>query len=81
MAASESKSFQQFPQATFAVPTREHIEEIVAISANLVDGQKSAGQSVEDPYSAAVQYLEKHHVVEVLEVTMETLITSNSFRH
>lgn len=72
MAAKDCEGFQQFPQAAFEVPSREHIEEAAAITANLMDGQKSVGQSMQDPYTASVHYLEKHRIVEVFQVTMET---------
>ena len=81
MAAKDNQSFQQFPQAAFAVHSREHIEEAAAIAANVIDGQKSVGQSMQDPYTASVHYLEKHRIVEVFQVTMETILWVNQLRY
>ena len=72
MAARDNEGFQQFSKAVYPVPTREQVEEAAAIAANLIDGQKSLGQSMQDPYTASVNYLEKHRIVEIFQVTMET---------
>ena len=73
MAAKESAGFQEFPQASFAVPSVEQMEERVALVVNSQDGLQSLGQSAEDPYPRAVKYIERHRIVEVFQVTMETL--------
>lgn len=73
MAAKDNAGFQEFPQASFAVPSEEQMEERVALVVNSQDGLQSPGQSVEDPYPRAVKYIERHRIVEVFQVTMETL--------
>ena len=73
MSAKDNEGCQAFSQATDSVPSREHIEQAAAIAANVIDGQKSIGQSMQDPYTASVHYLEKHRIVEIFQVTMETL--------
>ena len=78
MAAEDSAGIQEFPQASFAVPSRADIEESVALAFNVKDGQQSSGQSSEDPYTRAVKYVEKHHIVEVFQVTMGTVLTSST---
>lgn len=75
MSAKDSKGFQQFTPADHSVYSREQSEQAAAIAANLIDGQSSLGQSMQDPYTASVNYLEKHRIVEVFQVTMETLLT------
>lgn len=71
--AEDNGGFQDFPQASFAIPSKKELEEHVALAFNVKDGQQSSGQSDEDPYSRAVKYVEKHHIVDVFQVTMETL--------
>lgn len=68
--------FQQFPLVPSSVPYDQEMKERIALALNLKDGQQSLGQSVEDPYTRAVKYIEKHRIVEVLQVTMATLYTS-----
>jgi len=70
--AEDNGGYQDFPQASFAIPSKEEIEERVALAFNVKDGQQSSGQNDEDPYSRAVKYIEKHRIVEVFQVTMET---------
>ena len=72
MAAKDCESVQEFPVASFDVPPKRETEEAVALSENVQDGHQSLGQSLQDPYTHAVSYLEKHHVVEILQVTMVT---------
>ena len=72
MAAGKSEGHQEFPKASFALPSKETVEEAVALAANLQDGQQAPGQSSADPYTRAVAYVEKHHLVEVFQVSMET---------
>ncbi len=73
MAAKDSAGVQEFPQAVFSVPFRADAEERVALAFNVKDGQQSVGQGVEDPYTKAVKYMEKHQIAEVLQVTIETV--------
>ena len=72
MAAEDKVGFQEFPLATYDVPPRAQIEEASAIAQNLLEGQQAVGQGLGDPYTRAVHYLEKHKIVEILQVTMET---------
>lgn len=72
MAAKDKAGFQEFPKAVYDIPPREQIEEASAIAQNLLEGQQAVGQGMSDPYTSAVHYLEKHRVVEVLQVTIET---------
>lgn len=73
MAAKDREGFQEFPQASFTVPPREQMEELSAMTQNLLEGQQGVGEAVEgDPYATAVRYLEKHRIVEILQVTIET---------
>ena len=76
MAAKDNESVQTFPPAGFDIPPKKHIEEAVVLALNVQDGQQSLGQSVGDPYTRAVRYLEKHHIVEVFQVcvTMATVV-------
>lgn len=64
--------FQQFPLAVYDIPPREQIEEASAITQNLLEGHQAVGQGLADPYTHAVHYLEKHRIVEIMQVTMET---------
>ena len=68
MAAKDCAGVQEFPQATFAVPSKQELEELSALCSNVAEGQQSAGQSTEDPYTRAVRYIEKHRIVEVFQV-------------
>ena len=68
MAARDHAGVQEFPQAKFIVPSQQELEEQVCMALNLKDGQQSAGQSVDDPYTRAVRYLNEHGIVEVLQV-------------
>lgn len=68
MAAKDCAGFQEFPQAKFSTPSREEVEEQLCIAMNLKDGQQTAGQSLEDPYTRAVRYVHEHGIVEVLQV-------------
>lgn len=73
MAAEDKIGVQHFPHAGFDIPPKEQIEEASAIAQNLLEGQQTTGQGLDDPYTRAVHYLEKHHIVEILQVTMVTL--------
>lgn len=68
MAVNDNVGFQQFPQATYPVPNPKEAEEKAAIALNLKDGQKSLGQSKEDPYTRAMSYIEEHRITEVFQV-------------
>lgn len=68
-----SSGFQQFPLVPSSIPDDQEMKERIALALNLKDGQQSLGQSVEDPYTRAVKYIEKHRIVEVLQVTMATI--------
>lgn len=72
MAAEDKAGHQEFPLAVHDIPPREQIEEASAIAENLLEGHQGVGQGLEDPYTRAVHYLEKHRIVEILQVTMET---------
>lgn len=69
---ADNKGCQEFPRALYKVPSREQIEEASAIAQNLLEGHQRVGQGLDDPYTRAVHYLEKHRIVEILQVTMET---------
>ena len=73
MAAKDNAGFQEFPQASFAIPSEADAEERVVLALNVKDGHQSPAQSVEDPYTRAVKYVEKHRIVEVFQVTIETI--------
>lgn len=75
MAAKDNESVQTFPQASFDIPPKEHLEEAVVLALNVQDGQQSLGQSVEDPYTRAVRYLEKHRIVEIFQVREQYSVT------
>lgn len=70
MAAKDCAGFQEFPQAQFTTPSQKELEEQLCIALNLKDGQQSAGQSSEDPYTRAVRYINEHGIVEVLQVKL-----------
>ena len=72
MAAEDKVGFQQFPRATFIIPSKQEMKEQIYLALNLKDGQKSVGQSPEDPYTKAVKYIEEHQIVEVFQVTIAT---------
>jgi len=73
MSAKDKEGFQEFPQASFAIPLPAQMEEVSAIAQNLLEGQQGVGESAEgDPYARAVNYLEQHRIIEILQVTMET---------
>lgn len=72
MAAEDRAGFQEFSLAVYDIPPREQIEEASAIAQNLLEGHQGVGQSLADPYTHAVHYLEKHRIVEIMQVTMET---------
>ena len=81
MAAQEdNESHQEFSVASFAVPSRAELEERLVLSLNTKDGQKSCAQDGADPYTKAVQYVEKHRIVEIFQVpvSMETHIHPNT---
>lgn len=67
MAAEDKVGFQQFPRATFTIPSKQEMKEQIYLALNLKDGQKSVGQSPEDPYTKAVKYIEEHQIVEVFQ--------------
>ena len=72
MAAADKVGFQEFSKTEYAIPPPEQIEEASAIAENLLEGQQAVGQGLSDPYTHAVHYLEKHRIVEIMQVTMET---------
>lgn len=78
MAAEDNESVQTFPPAAFDIPPKQHIEEAVVLALNVQDGQQSLGQSVKDPYTRAVRYLEKHHIVEIFQVSTSNHSNSTS---
>lgn len=76
MASQEDcESHQEFSVASFAVPSRAELEERVVLAMNLKDGQQSCTQDSADPYTKAVHYVEKHRIVEIFQVSMETTHT------
>lgn len=73
MAEKDNVGFQEFPNAAFNIPRKELMEELSAMTQNLMEGHQGVGEEKEDdPYSKAVHYLEKHRIVEILQVTIET---------
>lgn len=74
MAAQEdNESHQEFPVASFAVPSRAELEERLVLALNTRDGQQSVAQDDADPYTRALRYVEKHRIVEIFQVvSMET---------
>ena len=67
---------QQFPETVSVIPDEKEMAERVCLSLNLKDGQKSVGQSLQDPYTQALKYIEEHRIVEVFQVTIATKISS-----
>ena len=72
MAAKNASGFQQFPLAPSSLLSEQETKEQIYVALNLKDGQQSATQSMEDPYTKAVNYIEKHKIVQVFQVTMTT---------
>lgn len=72
MAVEDKVGFQEFSRAVYDIPPREQIEEASAIAQNMLEGHQAVGQGLTDPYTHAVHYLEKHRIVEIMQVTMET---------
>ena len=69
MAAQEdSESHREFPVASFSVPSRSEQEERVVLALNAKDGQQSCTQDAQDPYTRALEYVEKHRIVEIFQV-------------
>lgn len=69
MAAQEdNESHQEFPVASFPVTSRAELEERVVLALNSKDGQQSCVQDGNDPYTKAVQYVEKHRIIEIFQV-------------
>ena len=69
MAAQEDNdSHQEFPVASFAVPSRAELEERVVLALNARDGQQACAQDAADPYTRAVRYVEHHRIVEIFQV-------------
>ena len=74
MAAQEDREYnQEFSVASFPVPSRAELEERLVLALNTKDGQQSCVQDAADPYTAAVNYVEKHRIIEIFQVSMETL--------
>ena len=68
MAAKDHEGFQQFPEASGAVPNQVVLEEEIELKLSLLEGHQSIGESEEDPYNKAVKYLEEHHIIEIFQV-------------
>ena len=68
MAAKDHEGFQQFPNASDAVPNQVVLEEEIELKLSLLEGHQSIGESEEDPYNKAVKYLEEHHIIEIFQV-------------
>lgn len=76
MSAKDKEGFQGFPQASSSIPHPLQMEEVSAIAQTLLEGQQGVGESADgDPYANAVRYLEKHRIIEILQVTMETVFS------
>lgn len=74
MAAQEdNESNQEFSVASFDVPSRAEVEERLVLALNAKDGLQAPGQDSSDPYTRALNYVEKHRIVEIFQVAMETL--------
>lgn len=67
MAAEDSAREQHFDRTSFPAASRKNAEENVVLSSNCRDGLQSCGQSIQDPYTRAVKYLEEHRIVEVFQ--------------
>lgn len=68
MAAQEdNESNLEFSVASFAVPSRAELEERLVLELNTKDGQQSCVQDATDPYTKAVNYVEKHRIVEIFQ--------------
>ena len=65
---ADNESHQEFSVASFAVPSRAELEERLVLALNTKDGQQSCAQDGADPYTKAVQYVEKHRIVEIFQV-------------
>ena len=72
MAAKDNAWSQEFPVASFTIPSKEFTEEQVVIALKEKDGLQGVGQSSEDPYARAIQYVEKHRILEVFQVRFHT---------
>ena len=68
MAAKDHEGYQQFPNASDAVPNQVVLEEEIELKLSLLEGHQSIGESEEDPYNKAVRYLEEHHIMKVFQV-------------
>lgn len=80
MAAQEdNESHQEFPVASFPIPSRAELEERVVLALNSKDGQQSCVQDGADPYTKAVNYVEKHRIIEVFQVSMDTTHSYNIY--
>ncbi len=79
-ASNENKvpkvGFQQFPETISVIPDEKEMAERVCLSLNSKDGQKSIGQSIQDPYTQALKYIEQHRIVEVFQVTIATYMST-----
>ena len=75
MAAQEDReSHQAFSAVMYATPTASNMEERLILALNAKDGQQSCSQDETNPYTRAVKYVEKHCIVEIFQVTMETRV-------
>ena len=74
MAAKDHEGFQQFPDASDAVPNQVVLEEEIELKLSLLEGHQSIGESEEDPYNKAVKYLEEHHIIEIFQVIFSFLV-------
>lgn len=74
MAAKDSAWEQRFDRTSFpTASSKQNAEENVVLSVNRHDGLQSGGQSIQDPYTRAIKYVEEHRIVEVFQVTIATL--------
>ena len=67
-AQADNESHREFPVASFSLPSRSEQEERVVLALNTKDGQQSCTQDAEDPYTRALEYIEKHRIVEIFQV-------------